>query len=477
MPDIEKIKQAIDKFEDCDKLDAYVNGIIDALVVEDAEEIEEYTADRKEEIASSVNPSGLEYPLYDHTGFKISTTSWSILNPDNLSYWKWLEEIALPMFWPQPRKDLQHKMLAILSAINTNAIPPRTKSARKEMQVPIPYIFGPSGSGKTEAVYMIANSYPTERFRLIKADSSGASLRNICHKLCYRGFADATAGWNNLFPALLLIDNYEPGCLPKWGDFKPLLLSVLRTQSVSSTALKEGGNQDYYSHVLKIFTSVIPPKVMSIAMEEFERRFVFLFTERTENLKSIAKYDFSDVPGIYANTWSLENVNTCWYPLLVDLLSRDDEETPISSFRWPQSICVIATGVYVGLFQTIQEGLDFMVEYWEWVESKQESMVNDTATLIDSMCEDAINKWVKIWKDRPDPDETTPLTNLPHITIPELDKKITAGVLDKKNAKANAKNYIVGVKGWQYGLDRSAGTFNCLYYLPIDKCIEELEKG
>ncbi len=476
MVDLDKVRLTIDKFNDVNKLDAYITGIIETLEAEEAEELEEYVRDRKIEIEGDRNPSGLDYPMYDHTHFKVSSASWKELNPENLSYWSWLEKVALPRFWIQPRPELQHKLLAICAAINTNAIPPRNKSARKEMPVPLLYFYGQSGSGKTEGNFIISQSYPTERFQIIKAEATGTSLRNLCHQLCYRGFSDTTPGYNNLYPAFLLIDNYEPEFLYRWGEFKTVLLSVLRTQSFTTTANLDRTNDYYFTHLLKSFTSVIPPKAMNTAQSEFGRRFIYYFTEKSEDIQSIAKYDFTDVPSIYADTWNLQNVNARWYPILVNLLNRDDNESSIPSGRWSQSMCIIATGVFIGLFQSVEEGIEFMTEYWQWVATLEMDMTNEVATLLDNMCDSAVSQWSKTALSSPEPDEETSVNKLPHITVSDLDKRIRNGVLDKRNALKDAKNYLTNIKGWIYGLDRANGKVDPVYHLPLSECYKILDR-
>ena len=258
---LDKVKARINKINDCNKIDTYLTEILAEANDHEYDVLYDYAEERKAEIKTQLNPSGLDYPLYPHKKeFKVATQSWKEINPKNLSYWHWLEEVALPMFWKQPRPELQHKMLAIICAMNTNAVPPKNQSAKKEMPVPLIYLYGKSGSGKTQAGEIISYSYPVERTGIIMANSSGTSLRNMCHRLCYRGFQDDLPGFNSLYPAFLLIDNYEPRYLVKWGEFKMTLLGNNRSQAYAQIGNENQDNDYFFTHLIKVFTSVINSK-------------------------------------------------------------------------------------------------------------------------------------------------------------------------------------------------------------------------
>lgn len=470
---LEPVKRHIDKLLDGNDVNKYVAKHILDMTEEQANEIQEYANDRVLEIEQERNKSGLDYPLYDHSAFKVASKSWQELNPDGLSYWHWLIDIGLPEFWIQPRPDLQYKLLSICSAINTNAIPPRNKGARRELPVPLLYFYGQSGSGKTEGNFIISQSYPSERFQIIKAEATGTSLRNVCHQLCYRGFNDTVPGYNNLFPAFLLIDNYEPAFLQRWGEFKTVLLSVLRTQSFTTTANQDRENDYFYTHLLKSFTSVIPPKAMNTAQSEFGRRFIYFFTEKCTAIKSIAIYDFSDVPEEYAKLWNTARVYATWYDILKEVLSKDDNSTTVPPARWSQSMCIIAVGTYINVFSCVDEGIEFMTEYWAWVKSLEDDMTNEISTLIDSIVHSTLQQWVLKWLDNSNatvnPDD--PLT-LPFVKVGDVSRQINSGILSKKQAFQDAKDYLQTQLQWSYTVLTKGKASEFLYYCPYNDAIK-----
>lgn len=470
---LDPIKKHIDKLLDGNDVQKYVNKTLSDLDDEQGVEIQEYANDRIIEIEAERNKSGLDFPAYDHSGFKVASKSWQELNPDNLSYWHWLVKIGLPEFWVQPRPELQHKLLSICSAINTNAIPPRNKSARREMPVPLLYFYGASGSGKTEGNFIVSQSYPSERFQIIKAEATGTSLRNVCHQLCYRGFNDAVPGHNNLFPAFLLIDNYEPAFLARWGEFKTVLLSVLRTQSFTTTANADRQNDYYYTHLLKSFTSVVPPKAMNTAQSEFARRFIYFMTKKCETIKSIATYDFSDIPEAYSKLWSADRVYHRWYDILKDVLSRDDSASSVPATRWSQSMCVIATGVYIDIFSSVDEGIEFMTEYWAWIKGLEDEMTNEISTLIDTFIHSTVKKWVLEWltNSNKEVNPSDPFT-LPFVKVNDVVKQINSGILAKRQAFQDAKDYLQTQLHWSYTVMHKGSDTEFIYYCPYHDAIK-----
>lgn len=330
-----------------------------------------------------------DYPMYDHTRFKVATKSWQEINPDSLPYFEWLGQVALPMFWVQPNQELQHKLMAISCAINSSAIPSWNHSARKEAQLPILYFYGESGSGKTEGNKLIQQSYNFSRTALYKADSSGCSLRNSLHRLCF--YREHENSWDaHLYPAFAFLDNYEPKFMDKWAEYKVMILSVIRSQSFCQIATKDGGNEVFWGHCLKSFTSVVHPRAMDRASSEFYRRFVFFYTAKS-SVQSMGNYDFSDVPNIYKELWNPEDVYTKFYPILQNLLLLDDNATTVPFHRWQQSVVLMATGIYAGLFGSVNEAVDFFTDYWKWIEFKESQTANSVDIVMSKIVNDALD--------------------------------------------------------------------------------------
>lgn len=358
-----------------------------------------------------------DYPAYDHSRFKVATKPWQELNPDDLSYWEWLEKVALPLFWQQPNAHLQHKLMAICCALNSSAIPSWNHSARKEAQLPILYFYGESGSGKTEGNKLIAQSYNFGRWALYKADSSGCSLRNTLHQLCHMKASENS--WDaHLYPAFIMLDNYEPKFMDKWAEYKVMILSVIRSQSFASIANRDGGNEVFWGHCLKSFTSVVHPRAMDRASSEFYRRFVFFYTAKS-SVASMGNYDFSDVPAIYRDLWNVEDVYSKFYPILRSLLAKDDDSTTIPFHRWQQSLVLMATGIYCGLFSGIEEAVDFFTEYWDWIDFKESQTSSSVDIVFSKITNEALDFHYKAFVVKKTIADPYPTIDL-HSVLPRL---------------------------------------------------------
>ena len=438
---------------------------------------QQYIEDLAIEEAANESNGLVDYHLYDHSSFKVATKSWRVLNPDNLSYWEWLVKIGLPMFWKQPMAEYQHPLLAICCAINSNAVPYRTPQARRECSLPLLYFHGQSGSGKTEGNMIIAQSYAPGRFALIKGEATGCALRNQCHSLCFRNLVGEYPGMSNLYPAFLLIDNYEPAFLNRWGEHKTLLLSVLRSQAYTSTANLDGGNIYYYTHLLKSFTSVIPPKSMNLAQAEFNRRFLYFFTQKDSEAKSMGNYDFSDIPVLYNDLWEPNRVTDRFYPVIGQLLGMDDNETTIPSYRWQQSVLAMAVGVYTGILPSIEYAIDFMTGYWQWVETEIESSVTEVSTFLDELIVEHLISWrdstLSLIGDIDDSD----LDQHCQIQVTSVKDPIDKGIfLDRKGKYTQCQSYLKEVKGWEFHLMNTIKGTRGYYSLPPTRAIKALEE-
>jgi hypothetical protein len=337
------------------------------------------------------NELGLDYE--DYTGlfndFCISTKSWQELNPNGLPYQQWLIQVGLPTFWQQPRPELQHPLLTVCSFINSAAVPSWTAKARKEAQLPLVVFSGESRSGKTEGCKFIFSSYHPSRTLLIKADSTGASLRDSIDNICWNPHKEC------LLPSVVLIDNFEHQFLQKWDSFKVTLLSVLRSQS--TCRLKGGKNEmiERRTHCLKLFTTVESIKHFNGKDSEFYNRQAFFFTQRSGDVKSIGNYSFSDIPDYYKEIWSSENVKSRWFSILGEFLRLDDNATIVPPLRWSQSVVIMATGVYIGIWEDVLEASEFMSAYWRWVEEQEGNHRQELDLLVNDFLDDFYEREVE----------------------------------------------------------------------------------
>lgn len=420
----------------------------------------------------SDNDDGISYPSYEDifNDFAVSNTSWMELNPDNLDYVQWLIKVGLPEFWVQPDPELQYPLLAVCAFINSYAIPSWSAKARKEAQLPLIVFSGESRSGKTEGAKFCLQNYHPKRTLIIKADSSGVALRDSLHDICYDEVKE------RLLPSIALIDNFEHQFLDKWGSFKMLLLSVLKSQSNCSIGSKDG-KKTYYSHCLKLFTTVESIKAFNGKQSEFYNRQVFFFTKRQENVKSIGNYNFADIPDYYKSIWSVNNTKDKWFPILSSVLRLDDNSTSCPPLRWSQSLVIIATGIYLGIWGSINEASDFMASYWAFVESKEQEFKIELELIIKAYLDEIYRElnqghWYRLLYARSSKDKSLKelydmFRQKPYATFQKNDVIVyclNRCSQDKKNVVKFVNDYF-DLKKYHLSLDEKG---HPVYHLPID---------
>jgi hypothetical protein len=312
------------------------------------------------------------FPNYDDTelynSIEIPKTSWQELNPNNLSYWEWLQKIGIRYFWgSQPNIEIQSTLLAVCCALNSAAIPPDNSFLGKDVQIPILNFNGVSRSGKTEGTKFIWNSYPIKQRALFPASSSPKSLRNLLHDLAWNGI--------NYRPCIITIDNFSRKELARYESqgMRMLFLAVCKNQSIFTNANRDSNEGDgtikFYTHSLKAVTTIEPVGVFTQEEQELRLRMLYFFTEQVQDWNSFAGWDFNDVSTIYKNLWSKENYKIFLRDYLYPIISKNIKEFPYPQELQAQTHLTIATGLFIGIWKNETEALDFFGHYWELVES------------------------------------------------------------------------------------------------------------
>lgn len=427
---------------------------------------------------NSLNNNGREdYTKFKHfDDFDLSVRSWNEENPSNLIYPQWLLNIGIPEYYPLPNPEIQNKLFAICCFINSSAIPGRSNKARKEAELPLLYFTGGSGSGKSEGCSIISLHHYPQNTLITSADSTGTSLRNDLHSICSGVDAVMTDPSRvTLKPAFIEINNWEPKFIDRWKEMKTLILSVLRSQSVSKTGDIDiaGGNKVYYTFALKAFTSVVHPKVLSTSLSELYRRLFFIFTEKSSNFRSISRLSFTDIPSYWnKEIWCLENRDR-WYKCLKQFLGKDSVDVPIPAKYYPQSVVILATGMFLEFWDNEKEAMKHLCEYWELVEHKEKSHVDDISILTKEFIQQEAFKdfydvskrseelsreeLIKLRNDRKN-NVPIPETYVPRlISIDELFNYVQENaIVTPKNKVASSVNDYMLYEGWYrqriYGL-------------------------
>lgn len=317
--------------------------------------------------------------IYDYSKINVHLEPWENLNPKNYSYPKFLRDIVLPTFHPLPEPDLQNPLLAIYCLINSNSLPPASSGILKELPLSILYVSGASGSGKSELQKRIGTHYPSNSKYMWMGDSTGTSLVRECHRVCH--VTDEI-----LRPAYVWMDNFYPSgrnsTINRLGTSYTSVLSVLRSQAVTNSCTPQD-TDTYYTHCLKSVSSIMPMERASKEAGELIRRCMFIFTEKSDKVPSAGKYNWLSVRDEYMKFWTKEATEDSFFPILSEVMSLGDDDTSIPAQYFPASGIVIATGCHVGLFDSVKEAVEYLTQYWKWVDDKLSRPTDPTLALIE----------------------------------------------------------------------------------------------
>lgn len=323
------------------------------------------------------------FPNYDTLALQLLENNeqfelpdWKELS-DTDNYFKFMADKGIRYFWgSQPNIDFQSQIIAAMMAVNPACIPSLSEFWNKEIQVPIVNINGKSRTGKTELGKMFFLPHHRARCKLMCSDDRFATIRENIHYLCY------DESKKKLVPSVALFDNFRRQHLENYGSEATYFLKVLKSQAVSRK-FSSGSPKDYYCHLLKIFTTVESIADFSVRWEELELRMLPIFSTRVTDYNSIGAFSFLSAKEYYEKLWSEDN-----YIKFLEVL-HEVVKIPTNDFPFPpelqaQTLLTIATGVYVGIWDSISTSLDYFQEYWQFVETRKGEKSQEIILLVDS---------------------------------------------------------------------------------------------
>lgn len=303
------------------------------------------------------------------------------------NYFLFMANKGINYFWgSQPCIEFQSKLIAATMAINSAAMPNLGAKWRKEIQLPIININGNSRTGKTYLGSLYFIPHDINNILLLMADTSGASIREDIHKICYRD--------DNYIPSVILFDNFTKEYLKELGKFGLILLKVLKSQAHSKKFI-DGINTKLSCHTLKILTTVQSIADFTNEWKELELRMLSIFSTYVDNFNSIASYDFNDVPEQYNNLWAKEAykefLNKWLYPC-TQLTPKDFNFAPEYQ---AQTVLTMATGCHVGIWSSIAEAIDYFSEYWQFVEKRKGTKSSELILIVDNYIKEHIDHLIE----------------------------------------------------------------------------------
>jgi hypothetical protein len=299
---------------------------------------------------------------YDFSKYKLHLSKIESLNTDNLPYPIFLRDFIIPNFHPLPHPEIQNPIVASICLINPTALPPLGDDNAKEVPLTSVYIQGASGSGKSQLAHLIEKHYPRERICSIKGSDTGASMLRKMHNACFAHLDEHNQVW--LYPALAVFENFYLKNMERWKDWSVELLATERQYAMASREGQDGGT--FYTFLLKVFTSVEYLQPTEQKNSELYRRTMRIFTEKDSPRYVVSRYDWGYSLQQYKQLWHSDNIDD-FFAVLSQVAGKADNESVIPPEFYPPSQIIIATGVYAGIWDSIEEAEECLSQYWKMV--------------------------------------------------------------------------------------------------------------
>lgn len=326
--------------------------------------------------------------------------SWVDYWDDNCSMYENTKELLQSSIW-LPQRELMSTIAATYTLIPT----------KMSFIVPVLFCWGDKGSGKS-TLSLIANSIRGFN-QLFSPSDTFASLRNALDKMRW---IDPITKEFEREGALLAWDNINEETLKRDPKIYQLLLYGYnrRTDRVS-IASGNGENKEYSVYCPKIISSVEPLHTKT-EFSELQRRLLIIPHKPFEkfNRKELEEYEELDImtdrleiesihwEGIHENFYNFwNNLNNCttyatWRRQLTKKKNKGFKVPRIfSSSRWTICIDLIATGLTVGTWQSPQEAIDFLFEYWKYMDDKFLDTLSATLGHLKEFVEDEVGVKLK----------------------------------------------------------------------------------
>jgi hypothetical protein len=272
--------------------------------------------------------------------------------------------------------------------------------------VPIMFCWGDKGSGKS-TLSLLANSIRGFN-QLFSPNDTFASIRNALD----------TMRWIDPFTkeferegALLAWDNINEETLKRDPKIYQLLLYGYnrRTDRVS-IASKNGENKEFNVFCPKILSSVEPLHIRT-EFSELNRRILIIPHKPFEKFSNEELEDYKDADinadkldidsihweGVHENFYNFwNNLHHCttyatWRKQLTKKTKKGFKLPKVySSSRWTICVDLIATGLTLGVWDSPQEAIDFIAEYWQYMDEKYLKISSATLGYLSEFIQDEV---------------------------------------------------------------------------------------
>lgn len=298
--------------------------------------------------------------LYDRDDSQDKPSFTEIIKNLSMSHIDFLREVFFKDFLELPSPEIQVPVIISLLFQNSMTIPDKCR-------LPMVYIYSAKeDSGKSTLLYHFMNYYHPKLRLYFGEDITGAGLRNNLSPLA-----------NLDRPIIVGLDNFNAVRTKErlgvigWGA----LLKYTRNEAKRNIiADAEGGTVEFNSHAFKVFTSITELGKSTEKSSELRSRCIPIHCEPSKNLRySVDSFNWDDCQKEYFNVWGNPDYTNRVYKkgILKELQSMNPLDLPIQNRKWLLSIAVISVGVFIGVWKSIDEGINHMVDYWAWESGKK----------------------------------------------------------------------------------------------------------
>lgn len=301
--------------------------------------------------------------------------SWELLWNNELSLFDNVENLISNSVF-LPRKDICNKVVAIYAMM----------PSKWSKVAGILFSFGDQGSGKSTIANLI-NRLHGKQYTFSPTDTF-ASIRNALDKMRWtdvqtKEFEEegCILCWDNISRETLLRDN---------KIYQLLLFGYNRNNDKISIASSDGTNREYFVYCPKILSSVEPIHLDSKFVELRRRLIViphkpfdkFSFQEKQLYKDVDINNDRIDIDAInwegiqskYFDFWSDKANCTLYVYFRNELTKRTKKQfklpKSITGEKWTITVDLIATAMVLQAFDTLQDGVDFFTQYWQYSDTQ-----------------------------------------------------------------------------------------------------------
>lgn len=306
--------------------------------------------------------------LYDFGKFDNHKKDWRELWDTDLypTFSQFFCKYVIPTFHKVPRHEIQHPIMSCFALFNSAAIPNDGKK-------PNAICCGQSRTGKSKYAERVINLLPKGNTCTIKGNSSPKAITEAIHNVCY-----VSGNETDLIvkPSAVKFDNiYWESFTDRLDIHYVTLLALEKLDAICEIAGKDGGK--YHTFSKYVFTTVEPPVRDKPKMDELlNRSFCFYFEKGYAPEIEPSLYKWQGFSDEYLHIWNKHDVETKFFKLLSDTMKLRSTDTVMSLEMLDISRLLIATGLYCGVFDNMDEALKAFEAYWQFAELKQDNVGN-----------------------------------------------------------------------------------------------------